>query len=775
MKIKKLRITMLLSVVSCAALLNGCGSSSKEGTTNGATNGGVSLVDEGTCIVCHSTTTDPVSSTSIVGDYAKSIHNPANTPADTTVNAGNADGCQGCHGGGAEHNGIGPIPFPDPLASSRCIVCHTTAKAALFTTQLPNEDFAGNCSDCHTGTTATSGNLTGIGIHGANLPFRHDCVGCHSFARDAPPHRSDQIVSDNSGVRSVVQEFSKWSHHVTGVTLNNAHCAACHLEGTVKNGAIVTDPTKHMADNMVHLRNVKDDTDMQWNPEIPNFTTMDNFCMGCHSATGATSLMSVQIQSLFNNSSSATNPYSTGKTASATNPFGDTISNQYDLMQRPAVVDVASQFNTANPSHHAVMGQRYSGRTRVAGARAINNTGALLFTRNSSATLPGPRTTIYDAGKFEPTYRTLSAAPGTSDKTLGDDSVLHCADCHTVGQFAARGSVAFGNLSTAFGGGITNFYKTAIGAHGSNNEYMLRNSIGSDQRHQGIQLDSAGIYHPDKVTPYLVCFNCHATAIYGTAGHAGEQDNSPGEGNCDVATNTNSVNLIGQARLQDIYTMTSGTGVFGTPTGVANGNIFGIQCNNCHNSGISAGNIFGGIHGAKDPTYTDGAGNTTKHERFLPGLGNVMYVPGTQGGITGGHVSAPVTSIYGPTGATGSFSYTFQTGGTTNDANWEENQKVRVVNIKGSGAHAHQAGPAGCYTISDGTDDNLTNPPADGSGDPEGTGITSSLVPASKGLTAPNGQLLYGNWGGCAEHAQAPGTTPRAPRSGETSIRPVTY
>ena len=71
--------------------------------------------------------------------------------------------------------------------------------------------------------------------------------------------------------------------------------------------------------------------------------------------------------------------------------------------------------------------------------------------------------------------------------------------------------------------------------------------------------------------------------------------------------------------------------------GVSNtfGNVFGIQCNNCHNSGI-AGNMFGGIHGSKAQTYTDGMGNTSKHMRFLPGLGNTMFVPGVKGGFTGG-------------------------------------------------------------------------------------------------------------------------------------------
>src|SRR6266571_2010576 len=102
MQIKKLSM-MLLSALSCAALLNGCGSSNKEGTGN---IGGAALVSEGTCIVCHSTTLDPVAGTNIVQEYAASGHNPG---------VGHGSGCQGCHGGGAQHNGVGPIPFPNPF------------------------------------------------------------------------------------------------------------------------------------------------------------------------------------------------------------------------------------------------------------------------------------------------------------------------------------------------------------------------------------------------------------------------------------------------------------------------------------------------------------------------------------------------------------------------------------------------------------------------------------------------------------------------------------
>src|SRR6185369_2122127 len=119
-----------------------------------------------------------------------------------------------------------------------------------------------------------------------------------------------------------------------------------------------------------------------------------NFCMSCHSAAGYSAPSRAAIQAIM--------VPAAGKTASASNPFGDTISNRYDKMQRPAVVDVDGQFDTANNSHHAVKGAKYSGRTRAAGARQIASAGT--FAANSSATLFGARSTIYDAGTFNTMY-----------------------------------------------------------------------------------------------------------------------------------------------------------------------------------------------------------------------------------------------------------------------------------------------------------------------------------------------------------------------------------
>ena len=154
-----------------------------------------------------------------------------------------------------------------------------------------------------------------------------------------------------------------------------------------------------------------------------------------------------------------------------------------------------------------------------------------VFTANSSATLPGARSTIFDAGKFEATYITLADAGGETGArnggtTLGDDSTLHCGDCHTVGQYRAA------DVGTRYNNAV-------IGAHGSNNEYLLRNNAGTDVKHTGVKFAGTADFGAalgyntttkqlDGSQAYLVCFNCHAFTTYGStfgasgSGHANE-------------------------------------------------------------------------------------------------------------------------------------------------------------------------------------------------------------------------------------------------------------
>jgi mono/diheme cytochrome c family protein len=556
---------------------------------------------------------------------------------------------------------------------------------------------------------------------------------------------------------------------------------------------------------VTHLRNADTDADMQWNPAAPNHSTMDSYCMSCHDANGATSAGSVAIQALIQ----ANGINATGKTASPSNPFGDTISNRYDKMFRPAVVNVDSQFDVTNNSHHGVKGPRYTGRTRTAGSRQIANPAA--FDDNSTATLWGKRSTIYDGvdavtgvtggprEAFNALYVPLEnaggeTAPRTGAASLGDDSTLHCGDCHTVGQYkpgTANGYTPTDPATLIAGTSV------AIGAHGSNNEYLLRNSKATDERHTQDAFTKAANGNVTLTNPnaaFLVCFNCHSYERYGsvfnatgsTGPHAGEYDAS---GRCNGVFNTIPFNgyTTGTAtdgtqfssRFDGTVASKAGTPAFaaGFPLNFANapggvqaatylgegnpdfGDIFGIQCLNCHNSGV--GNGYGGIHGSANNTvtplgtpnvavtggaYVDGMGNTNKVERFLPGLGNVMYVPGTLGGFTGGTIAGPVT--------VGNV-YTYTTGGISNDTNWEQVMSYQGANSLVTTANALKGG-AGCYTLSEtatAASFGIEGEPVAGAGSPE--------------------VEVFGTWGGCDDHGAAPG-------KGDHGVvkrinRPVTY
>ncbi|NTW98898.1 MAG: hypothetical protein HGB35_03015, partial [Geobacteraceae bacterium] len=543
-------------------------------------------------------------------------------------------------------------------------------------------------------------------------------------------------------------------------------------------------------------------------------------------------------------------------------PFGDTISNRYDKMQRPAVVNVDSQFDTGNNSHHAVKGPRYSGRTRIEATRRITDVAG--FANNSTATLFGARMTMYDAATqdgreaFNNLYVPLSnaageAAPRTGAATLGDDSTLHCGDCHTVGQWKQGTAKSFNpTLPTTE---VAGFVSPAIGAHGSNNEYLLRNSRGTDERHtQDAYVASGGIVtlkNPN--TALLVCYNCHAYSRYGsifnatgtTGPHAGEYDSA---GRCNGVGNTIPFNgyTTGTAtdgtqfvsRFNGPRSKYGSAAAFapGFPLTAANnptsgeqepdfGNVFGIQCANCHNSG--AGNAYGGIHGSKnnqtlagytnDPSvtggsYIDGMGNTTKIMRFMPGLGDAMHVPGTLGGVSGGFVmkfknySGYAFQRFSATSATNRTlrgidpanyfekpvrdnrpavnakvgSYNFTTGGISNDSNWEQKGWKQSGPGSTTDATQQQAQGAGCYTLGNSADRTPGTLTAEvGKTDQNGVVLTQrpnimdDLRGPSQGVAGQPNPLMYENWGGCDDHS--------APIGGgnhgfiKRIVRPVTY
>ena len=627
---KAYKFSATIVLLALTAVLGACGSDKKEGNGNPAS---VARVDEAGCRVCHSTTLDPVTAAAIVPAFLASPHNT------------DAAGCQGCHGGGAQHDGIGPIPFTNPLESDRCKTCHTNVPAKAVAV-----NFVSNCAPCHT--------ASGIGDpHSvrliSDLPGANDCVGCHDIA--APQH-GPNLVGDNSGVRSIVPEFNKRSHHITGAAPTNAQCAVCHLEGKkgATAGTIVVDQNFHMKDAKIHLRDV-DNAGAEFAWDGADHTAMDNFCFSCHDSNGASDL--VTLKGLI-------------PAATASNPFNDTLTNSYDQVARTGVADVKTAFTATNASHHAVSGKRYTYRFSTAANAAVwaartgkpmpaaseiaeghndadgnpihfdpteTMTGEFnlptkqLVTGGFAAEPGEGEATLYEASKFVATYVPLGAT-----QNVADNSLLHCGDCHTVGQWKPGSSTNADGSSTP----------VAIGAHGSANEYLLRNSLGTDAIHNSLT---------------YVCFNCHVAGVapgldpakagFGALhpnqnknqimGYATAHSVSAMHIQClaDSADNIGSVRRLSaswegdKVRVYDYFPAPGATAIapndgsvdpFFTGTDANSGNITGIACINCHNSGLR--NNFGGIHGG-NLDYIDGLNRPQKTYRFMPGMGNYRYAP----------------------------------------------------------------------------------------------------------------------------------------------------
>lgn len=155
---KATRYSAVLAASLFAAALAGCGSENKEGSI-GTGPGGVATVGDTACVQCHSAVTEALTGESIITQYQKSSpHNRADL------------GCESCHGGGAQHNGVGPIPFAHPDAN-RCADCHdgTTAVATNSNTAFAGSRHntqsvrdSANCKRCHSHEGAVLSNIYGL-------------------------------------------------------------------------------------------------------------------------------------------------------------------------------------------------------------------------------------------------------------------------------------------------------------------------------------------------------------------------------------------------------------------------------------------------------------------------------------------------------------------------------------------------------------------------------------------------------------------------------------
>ncbi|MHB8908088.1 MAG: cytochrome C [Syntrophales bacterium] len=140
-------------------LISGCGSSgNKEGE------GTVVAVGDTLCVQCHSAVTDALTGQTIIAQYDNS------SPHKDSAHANNGNGCEACHGNASQHQGVGPIQFPNPYANNgvRCADCHKGNYATDAPTKFASSlhanmtiETSASCRRCHTHEGAVRANVAG--------------------------------------------------------------------------------------------------------------------------------------------------------------------------------------------------------------------------------------------------------------------------------------------------------------------------------------------------------------------------------------------------------------------------------------------------------------------------------------------------------------------------------------------------------------------------------------------------------------------------------------
>jgi hypothetical protein len=164
------------------------------------------------------------------------------SPHKDSPHANNGNGCEACHGGGAQHNGVGPIPIVNPFDGNgtRCAVCH----AGKYQTNAPTKfadslhanmaiETSGSCRRCHTHEGAVLGAYSALTGSGG--------------------------VMDNASYQGAVPTQTEFAAF---------ECGTCHQHG----GGLRTVKARDGAGNIVN-----------WNPS-KTYMTNDQFnlCTSCH-------------------------------------------------------------------------------------------------------------------------------------------------------------------------------------------------------------------------------------------------------------------------------------------------------------------------------------------------------------------------------------------------------------------------------------------------------------------------------------------------------------
>ncbi len=253
------KLLRLTAALLSAAMLWGCGGDSSF-DVGGGSSAEPQRLGSRSCMICHSS----VVTMDLWNGSAHDFHNSLTA------------GCEGCHGGGEFHRGLGPIPVPSP-SLVHCSQCH---------------DLATHAGDDPTTAAAIEGYVL-------DNPQGEGCLSCHS-AKD-PQVRN---WNHNPAPTTIHQEWAKSAHggfikivkadnpdaavtsdiapgwvRYNWDAANRADCQRCHTAtGAMNylNNPAVYEPANN---NFSHLSG--------WTSSAGSPQNEMLYCWGCHSDVGS--------------------------------------------------------------------------------------------------------------------------------------------------------------------------------------------------------------------------------------------------------------------------------------------------------------------------------------------------------------------------------------------------------------------------------------------------------------------------------------------------------
>ena len=207
-----------------------------------------------TCMVCHSAI--------VAQAWTGSAHDEL---ADIGINAG----CEGCHGGGQFHKGIGEIPVRDP-GVQQCGQCHDVSRHGgdLTTTVDVIEGFAITaCEDCH---------------YPANLNPAVTTQWAHNPAIDINQQWANSAhgghIASGPATKTSAPGWTYYNWDQTTGTGNRAVCQRCHTATGAKNffnAKIAGTAYVETSNTFPHLEG--------WTAATGSPQSEMLYCWGCHS------------------------------------------------------------------------------------------------------------------------------------------------------------------------------------------------------------------------------------------------------------------------------------------------------------------------------------------------------------------------------------------------------------------------------------------------------------------------------------------------------------